>query len=155
MNPQSAPQLTPLQQQAASRKLLEAEVLSQAWTDEVFYQKLQSDPASALSEIGLTPPAGKAIQILTEETDTITLVIPPKPTPSDEAGDAELEAVAGGGLLQDGKCKLYKQVSGEQSINTSENNAKPLTGAGALIARGTLAGFAGALAFTGLSWGWG
>lgn len=140
MNPQDTPQLTPHQKMAAGRKLLEAEVVSRAWADEAFREKLQTDPASALAEAGIPLPEGKTIRVIFEEPDTVRISLPSAPETSAEASDAELEAVAGGGLIQNGKCQLY------------ENSRKRETGQTMrfLMGSGLLYG-----SFIGVSWGWG
>jgi hypothetical protein len=132
--------LTPLQKAATSRKLIEAEILARAWTDEAFRGKLEADPAAALAEAGFPSPEGRTVQVIPETPGALTLVIPPAPAFSAEASDAELESVAGGGLVQNGKCELY-----EEGKKGSPNDA---SGFGAGIKLGLGAAF-------GASWLWG
>ena len=100
------PALTLHQQAALARKVLEAEVVSRAWADESFRAKLEADPASVLAEAGLAVPEGVKVIVVTESPGNITLTIPP--APSNETSDEELQAVAGGGVLEDGKCNFIE-----------------------------------------------
>lgn len=107
MEKPETPTLTPLQKAAASRKLVEAEIISRAWTDEDFRGKLAANPAAALAEAGIPVPAGKTIRIVEEEPGVLTLILPAAPALSEEASDDELAAVAGGGLIDHGKCQAW------------------------------------------------
>lgn len=136
------PKLSPLQQAATSRKLIEAEIISRAWADEAFRGKLEADPASALAETGLPVPQGKTVKVVAETPGVLTLVIPPLPVQTEEANDDELAAVAGGGLVENGKCKMYDQIKTEKKHGNT-------------FTEGLLYFCAGATAITGISWGWG
>jgi hypothetical protein len=108
--------LTPLQQAAIARKLLEAEVVSRAWSDETFRAKLESQPGVALAEAGTPAPDGMSVQVVFEEPGTIHLVLPPKPAAGGaEASDEELEAVAGGGIIENGKCSSWDNVTNQRN----------------------------------------
>ncbi len=69
------------------------QVVSQAWTDDSFRQRLISDPRGALEERGLTPPPGAKITVLEDTADTVHVVLPARP---DALSDEDLDAAAGG-----------------------------------------------------------
>ena len=78
-----------------------ADVVTRAWDDAAFRQRLKSDPKSVLKEAGFSDDgfAGR-IEVLANDEKTIYLVLPEKPAqlpPSgDKLSDAQLESVAGG-----------------------------------------------------------
>lgn len=102
--------LNNFQKAAVSRKLMEAEILARAWEDAAFRAKLEADPAQALREAGIPLPDGIAIRVIVEEPGTAQIALPPVPEFSDEASDDELASVAGGGLIDTGKCKHYEDA---------------------------------------------
>ena len=134
--------LSPLQQMAVSRKLIEAEIIAHAWADEGFRTKLKTDPAAALTEAGLPLPKNTILKVVAEEPNTITLVLPPLPEQTEEADDGELEAVAGGGILENGKCRGYDYARQAKEKGDIVN---------------TVAGYTHAILWgaIGISWGWG
>ena len=69
------------------------QVVSQAWTDDSFRQRLISDPRAVLEERGLTPPPGAQITVLEDTADTVHVVLPSRP---DELSDEDLDSAAGG-----------------------------------------------------------
>jgi hypothetical protein len=89
-------------------------LLTNAWSDEEFKKRLQSDPVRVLEEVGLTVPSGTSVHIedskgegnlddqvkLWEEglqSKNITLYVPNAPQiDTSELSEAELEGVAGG-----------------------------------------------------------
>lgn len=107
MKPEES-QLSPLQKAVTSRKLLEAAILSRAWADESFRAKLETDPAGALAEAGLPVPEGKTLRVIREEPGTLQILLPS--APGAEVSDDELAAVAGGGLIENGKCEHYEKA---------------------------------------------
>lgn len=127
---------SPLQQAATSRKLIEAEIISRAWEDGAFRTRLEADPAKALAEAGIPLPEGKTIRVIPEEPGTIRITLPPKPAATPEAGDDELAAVAGGGLIENGKCQHYEDA---------KKRGTGLFFAGVTLAWGSILG---------ISWGW-
>lgn len=147
--------LSPLEEEAINRKLVEAEIIALAWADEAFRAKLEADPAAALSEAGILLPEGKTICVLREEPGSVQIVLPSKPPIAAEANDAELAAAAGGGLLNDGKCELYDKISGKHDIQNDLYGRPQLTNTEVGISRVLLGGVAGVFALGGLSWGWG
>jgi hypothetical protein len=102
------PNLTPHQQAAIARKVLEADVVARAWSDPEFLASLEADPKAALASAGI--PVGEATRVVvTRETPgTITLTIPRAPT--GEASDDELQAVAGGALFGKGECTMLNRA---------------------------------------------
>lgn len=142
MKTQKSTQLTPLQKVAVSRKLLEAEIIARAWEDDAFRAKLESNPAAALMEAGLPLPENKTIQVIVEAPDVLTLILPPSPTGTSEVNDNELAEVAGGGLIQNGKCEHY----GKHDDLQRTGNFFTYTGYMLYTAISATAGF---------SWGWG
>lgn len=135
-------QLSPLQKKAVGRKLLEAEIIARAWEDDAFRAKLETDPAAALAEAGLPVPQGRKIKVTTEAPGTLTLPLPQTPAEAGELEDTDLDAVAGGGLIQNGRCELTNTVADEYRYGNM------LTQGAALLGAGVAAVFGG-------SWGWG
>lgn len=128
--------LTPQQAVITSQKLMEAAIVSRAWSDESFLARLEANPAEALAEAGIPAPQGKTIRVIREEPKTIHITLPPKPAATAEASDDELASVAGGGLIDTGKCKHYDDA---KKRGTGEFFA------GVTLAWGSLLG---------ISWGW-
>lgn len=90
------PKLSPLQNAAVSRKLIEAEIVSRAWEDAAYRRQLEMDPRAALAAAGLEIPDNFRIIVKNEPTDVLQVTLPPKPDSIDELDEAELKAVAGG-----------------------------------------------------------
>jgi hypothetical protein len=65
-----------------------AELIARAWTDPAFKDRLKADPCSALTEIGMTLPAGVEVEILENTRTKIYLTIP---FPHHESEDAILD----------------------------------------------------------------
>jgi len=103
--------LTPQQAAITSQKLMEAAIVSRVWSDENFLAKLEANPAEALAEAGIPAPQGKTIRVIREEPKTIHITLPPKPAATAEASDDELAAVAGGALIDNGKCAVWDGIS--------------------------------------------
>lgn len=147
MNPSNQDsKLTPLQTAAVSRKLVEAEIVSRAWSDPDFRAKLKSDPKGTLAAVGLDVPDNLAVTVLSEPADALQVVLPPKPTGSAELEESELMEVAGGGagLIGGNNCRMA-------DIAKKDFNKGGIEG----ISGGIAASFS--LAFgsvVGLSWCW-
>lgn len=71
-----------------------AKVITKAWTDESFKQKLLKNPALTLQENGIAVPKETKIEVHTDTSKIVHLVIPQKP--DEELSDAELKKVAAG-----------------------------------------------------------
>lgn len=106
--------LSALQSILLNRKLIEAEILARAWSDADFRLELEADPSRALANAGIALPEDKPVRVVPEDRDTFHIILPPKPEATSDADDSELAAVAGGGLIDTGKCQLY-QNAGEKA----------------------------------------
>lgn len=71
-----------------------AKVVARAWSDAEFRANLLANPAAALSDAGVTVPAGVSVKVLENSADTYHLVIPR--APENELSDDDLEKVSGG-----------------------------------------------------------
>lgn len=58
---------------------IHARIISRAWSDPAFKQRLLSDPHAALAEEGLTVPAGTTVKIHENTATTQHVVLPAKP----------------------------------------------------------------------------
>ncbi len=76
-----------------------AQLISKAWSDPAFKQRLLSDTAAVLKENGINVPPGLVVKAVENTDNVFHIVIPPKPAP--ELSDADLEKVAGGGCWFD------------------------------------------------------
>jgi hypothetical protein len=91
-------------------------ILTNAWSDDTFKQRLQSDPKSVLGEYGLDVPASATVDIVMgtqgegslddqvsiweqgENTGSYTLYVPEVPQVEEgELSEAELDSVSGAG----------------------------------------------------------
>jgi hypothetical protein len=71
------------------------QLIAKTWADEVFKQRLMSNPVGVLKEAGVEVPEGIKV-VVVEDTETIMhLVLPPKPS-EDELSEEELSQAAGG-----------------------------------------------------------
>ncbi len=82
------------------------QVVAQAWSDDSYKQRLLSDPATAMGERGLTPPAGKQIRVIEDTADTVHVVLPVRPS---ELTDEQLDQAAGGAAVPR-PCASYCQI---------------------------------------------
>jgi hypothetical protein len=65
-----------------------AKIVVQAWVDETFKQKLLAQPLTVLKDHGIDLPAGTNLKVVEAvQANTITLVLPPKP--SEMSGSVE------------------------------------------------------------------
>ena len=77
--------------------MINQQVLARAIKDAAFRQALLSDPKAVLAkEYNIHLPENVTIRVLEETSSTLTLVLPPQETMTQELSDADLEAVAGG-----------------------------------------------------------
>jgi hypothetical protein len=61
-----------------------SQLIAKCWADEGFKQKLLADPAATLKAEGVELPAGLSVKALENTDKVFHLVIPVKPTGSDE-----------------------------------------------------------------------
>ncbi|MES2692199.1 MAG: NHLP leader peptide family RiPP precursor [Verrucomicrobiota bacterium] len=87
-------------------KDLNNHIVTKASKDDAFRQKLIADPAAAINaELAASfPTAGKVpakikINVVEQSASNVYIVLPPKSKKAGELNDAELEAVAGGGVI--------------------------------------------------------
>jgi hypothetical protein len=86
--------------QLETRNELEHQIILKSLEDDGFKQELMSNPKAALSrELGVQGlPDSLQINVVEETPNNIYVVLPAKPSKGGELSDAELEAVAGGGI---------------------------------------------------------
>jgi hypothetical protein len=86
--------------EAAGRQEVERRLVQRSLEDDVFRQRLLSDPKAAVEqELGTRLPKEVRVVAMEESADTIYLVLPSSSPVGDEGGeisDRELEEVAGG-----------------------------------------------------------
>lgn len=71
-------------------------IITKAWADEGFKQRLLKDAAAVLKEEGVEIPQGLEVRVVENTDKFFYMVIPPKPQGA-ELSDAELSEAAGGG----------------------------------------------------------
>lgn len=84
------------------------------------------------------------MRVIHEESNTVTLVLPPSPAHEEAATDEELEAVAGGSLIKGGDCGGLKKVQ-------SDLKSKQISTAGAIV---SIIGYGAFAAVSGYSYLW-
>jgi hypothetical protein len=108
------------QEQESMQEL--AQVMSRAWSDPAYKQRLLADPKAVLVEAGLPIPANLEV-VAHESTPTQFHIIVPPPPPGhagDKLSEAELDQVAGGSnwscsfqcFINWGK-SLYSSITGD------------------------------------------
>ena len=70
-------------------------VVTQAWRDEAFKQRLMADPVTVLREQGIEVPPGLQVHVVENTRQQAYLVVPIKP--EEELSDEELDRVAAAG----------------------------------------------------------
>jgi len=101
------------------QKLLQ-KVISKAWDDAFFKEKLMVNPVEAIKQLTgetISIPAGKVLKVFDQSNPNhICLNIPQKPQFDNvELTDGQLEAIAGGQYIL--SASFIKQEVGEISIN--------------------------------------
>ncbi len=72
-----------------------AALIAKAWSDEAFLARLRKDPKAAMNEMGVTVPAGVAVEVLEATASKAYLVTPPRPD-GDELSEAALDSLSAG-----------------------------------------------------------
>ena len=54
-------------------------VVARAWSDPAYKAQLLADPASALAEMGLSPPEGVALEVYENTPERMHLILPAAP----------------------------------------------------------------------------
>jgi hypothetical protein len=68
-------------------------IITKAWADDAFKNKLLSDPAATLRAEGVEVPTGLDVRVLEDTAEVVHYVLPRRPG---ELSDVELDGVAGG-----------------------------------------------------------
>ena len=82
-------------------------IVSKAWADEQFKQRLLADPVAVLKENGVAVPAGITVNVIENTATVYNLTLPGKPSAA-ELTDDELESIAGGRVAASSICD-YKR----------------------------------------------
>ena len=70
------------------------QLVSRAWSDPAFKQRLLSDPAAVLKEQGIDVGPGVEVRVVENTENVVYLALPPQP--SEGLSDEQLDQVAGG-----------------------------------------------------------
>lgn len=70
-----------------------AKVIARAWVDEKFKRSLLSEPAAALSELGIKVPDGMSVVVVENTASVMNLVLPQAPF-EDDLSDSDLQNLA-------------------------------------------------------------
>ncbi|MBU0942918.1 MAG: NHLP leader peptide family RiPP precursor [Proteobacteria bacterium] len=71
------------------------QIIAKAWSDDVYKEKLLSEPAATLRGEGIELPAGVELKIV-ENTPQVTYMVLPLKASKDELSDEALDKIAGG-----------------------------------------------------------
>jgi hypothetical protein len=84
------------QQQEAMKQW--GQVVTQAWSDEAYKQRLLADPKAVLAEAGVAIPPNLQVRVHAATPDEFHLVLPapPQAPAGQKLSEAELDQVAGG-----------------------------------------------------------
>ena len=75
-----------------------ARIVSRAWHDESFKNRLIKDPMAALREQGVELKPGVQFRVVESTDQVVYLTLPPRSS-SEELSEVELEAIAGGAYM--------------------------------------------------------
>jgi hypothetical protein len=78
-------------------------IVSKAWADEQFKQRLLADPVAVLKENGVPVPAGVTVNVIENTATVYNLTLTVKPSAA-ELTDDELESIAGGRVAASSIC---------------------------------------------------
>ena len=79
-------------------------IVSRAWLDEAFKQRLVADPMTVLREHGVQLPDGVKVKVIEDSADVCHLTLPRKPDMPNELSEECLASVAGGLRVVDDPC---------------------------------------------------
>ena len=82
------------QGQAQERARNYGQLVSRAWSDPAFKQRLLSDPAAVLKEQGIDVAPGVEVRVVENTENVVYLALPPQP--KEGLSDEQLDQVAGG-----------------------------------------------------------
>lgn len=90
-----------MEEQRKTRKEIEAHIIAQAWQDEAYKQELMNNSKSVVEkEFGVQFPPQVNVHVVQEDPTNFYVVLPIRPNLSEEElSEEELEAIAGGGVL--------------------------------------------------------
>jgi hypothetical protein len=75
---------------------IQAQVIAKIWKDPEFKKKFLHDPIGVLKEMGVHFPANFKVKVHEDAPHTLTFVIPPKPSHTEELTEKEMLLMAGG-----------------------------------------------------------
>ncbi len=81
-----------------TRQEIEGQIIARAWQDESFKQELLRDPLATFAKEGINLPDGLEVKVVEESSNLFYLVLPTKPSNTEELSSEELEAIAGGAV---------------------------------------------------------
>ncbi|MCW5315519.1 NHLP leader peptide family natural product precursor [Nostoc sp. KVJ3] len=86
------------QEQAQTRKDIEARIIARAWKDEAYKQELLTNPKAVIErEFGVEFPTEVNVQALEENSTSLYFVLPiSRVAVAQELSEEQLEAIAGG-----------------------------------------------------------
>lgn len=103
---------------AITRQEIEQRLITKAWQDDDFKQLLVNNPRAAMKSEGIEFPESFEIRAVEETPNTVYIVLPTKPSTSEELSEADLEAVAGGAWLSG----VDSKVTVINNNNSNNNN---------------------------------
>ena len=83
-----------MNQETKNQKM--SQILAKCWSDAAFKASLLADPVAVLKAQGVEVPAGVQVRVVEDTDQVVHWVLPAKPG---ALSDADLEGVAGGGML--------------------------------------------------------
>ncbi len=114
--------------------------IERAWSDPKFKAKLLADPKEAAAEMGVKVPDVVDLKVWENSASVEHMVLPMNPAVT-ELSDADLEAVAGGGLSKGAQVGLGCGVG--SGVAAGLGGALAFTAIGAAVGFGVAAGVAG------------
>ena len=75
---------------------MRVKIIVRAWKDPRFKEKLLKNPRAAFKEMGVDLPENFQVNVVADQTNSMTFVLPPPIEGLKQLSDAELERLAGG-----------------------------------------------------------